>query len=89
MYMIQTCWRRTVCQNLLRVASSQGISALAAQGGVATLRSQSVATFSVLFFLLTENEAPQHELLSIESIEVHPFIHEGVCNSPTYWNLSK
>ncbi|WP_206672666.1 hypothetical protein, partial [Roseburia intestinalis] len=29
----QTCWRRTVCQNRLRTASTQGIVALAAQGG--------------------------------------------------------
>ena len=35
------------CQNRLRTASPQGIAALAAQGGVATLTERSDATFSV------------------------------------------
>ena len=57
---LQTCWRQTVCQNRLRMASPQGIAALAAQGGVATLTERSDETFPVWqFFLLTENEAPQ------------------------------
>ena len=38
---LQTCWRQTVCQNRLRTASPQGIAALAAQGGVATLSERS------------------------------------------------
>jgi len=57
---LQTCWRQTVCQNRLRTASTQGIAAQAAQGGVATLTEGRDETFSVWqFFLLTENEAPQ------------------------------
>ena len=54
---LQTCWRQTVCQNRLPTASPQGIAALAAQGGVATLTERSDAIKQ--FFLLTENEAPQ------------------------------
>ena len=76
---LQTCWRQTVCQNRLRTASPQGIAALAAQGGVATLTERSDATFSVKqFFLLTENEAPQDALLSTESIEVRPLVPKGI-----------
>ena len=37
LHIIQTYWRRTVCQNRLIAASPQGIAALAAQGGAATL----------------------------------------------------
>ena len=44
---LQTCWRRTVCQNRLRTASPQGIAALAAQGSVAPLTERSDETFSV------------------------------------------
>ena len=54
MYMIQTCWRRAVCQNRLRTESPQGIAALAAQGGVATLRSLRDATFSAKQFSSAE-----------------------------------
>ena len=65
----------------LRTASPQGIAALAAQGGVATLTERSDATFSVMqLFLLTENEAPQDALLSTESIEVRPLVPKGVCS---------
>ena len=40
---------------------------------------QSDETFSVWqFFLLTENEAPQDALLSIESIEVRPLVPKGI-----------
>ena len=56
MYMIQTCWRRAVCQNRLRTASPQGIAALAAQGGVATLTERSDATFSVMQFSSADGE---------------------------------
>ena len=56
MYMIQTCWRRAVCQNRLRTASPQGIAALAAQGGVATLTERSDATFSVKQFSSADGE---------------------------------
>ena len=52
----QTCWRRTVCQNRLRTASPQGIAALAAQGGVATLTERSDATFSVEQFSSADRE---------------------------------
>ena len=52
----QTCWRRTVCQNRLRTASPQGIAALAAQGGVATLTERSDATFSVMQFSSADGE---------------------------------
>ena len=46
---LQTCWRRTVCQNRLRTASPQGIAALAAQGGgVATLTERSDAGRTIL-----------------------------------------
>ena len=76
---LQTCWRQTVCQNRLRTASPQGIAALAAQGGVATLTERSDAAFEVWqFFLLTENEAPQDALLSTESIEVRPLVPKGI-----------
>ena len=44
---LQTCRPQTVCQNRLRTASPQGIAALAAQGGVATLAERSDATFEV------------------------------------------
>ncbi len=44
---LQTCWRQRVCQNRLRTASPQGIAALAAQGGVATLTERSDETFAV------------------------------------------
>ena len=53
---LQTCWRQTVCQNRLRPASTQGIVALAAQGGVATLTEQSDATFSVVQFSSADRE---------------------------------
>ena len=53
---LQTCWRRTVCQNRLRTASPQGIAALAAQGGVATLTERSDATFSVEQFSSADRE---------------------------------
>ena len=57
---LQTCWRQTVCQNRLRTASPQGVAALAAQGGVATLTEGRDEAFSVgQFLLLTGNEAPQ------------------------------
>ena len=79
---LQTCWRRTVCQNRLRTASPQGIAALAAQGGVATLTERSDWAFSVMqFFLLTENEAPQDARYSRQvSIEVRPFVPKGICH---------
>ena len=48
LHTIQTCWRRTVCQNRLRTASPQGTAALTAQGGVATLMERSDQTFSVM-----------------------------------------
>ena len=77
---LQACWRQTVCQNRLRTASPQGVAALAAQGGVATLTEQSDETFSVWqFFLLTENEAPQDARYSRqESIEVRPLVPKGI-----------
>ena len=76
---LQTCWRQTVCQNRLRTASPQGIDAQASQGSVTPLTEQSDETFSVWqFFLLTENEAPQDALLSIESIEVRPLVPKGI-----------
>ena len=76
---LQTCWRRTVCQNRLRTASPQGIDAQASQGSVAPLTERSVETFSVRqFFLPTGNEAPQDALLSTESIEVRPFVPKGI-----------
>ena len=76
---LQTCWRQTVCQNRLRTASPQGIDAQASQGSVAPLTEQSDETFPVWqFFLLTENEAPQDALLSIESIEVRPLVPKGI-----------
>ena len=53
---LQTCWRQTVCQNRLRTASPQGIAALAAQGGVATLTERSDATFSVEQFSSADRE---------------------------------
>ena len=53
---LQTCWRRTVCQNRLVAASPQGIAALAAQGGVATLTEQSDARFSDKQFLAADRE---------------------------------
>ena len=53
---LQTCWRQTTCQNRLRTASTQGIAALAAQGGVATVTKH---FRSSSFSLLTGNEAPQ------------------------------
>ena len=77
---LQTCWRQTVCQNRLRTASPQGIAALAAQGGVATLTERSDETFSVgQFFLLTGNEAPQDaRYFRQESIEVRPLVPKGI-----------
>ena len=57
MFNLQTCWRRTVSQNRSRLASPQRIAALAPQGGVATLKKRSDATFLVMqLFLLTKNE---------------------------------
>ena len=53
---LQTCWRQTVCQNRLRTASTQGIAALAAQGGVATLTERSDATFPVGQFSSADRE---------------------------------
>ena len=53
---LQTCWRQTVCQNRLRTASPQGIVALAAQGGVATLTEGRDATFSVGQFSSADRE---------------------------------
>ena len=53
---LQTCWRQTVCQNRLRMASPQGIAALAAQGGVATLTERSDATFSVMQYPPADGE---------------------------------
>jgi len=55
-FRLQTCWRRTVWQNRLRTASIQGIAALAAQGGVATLTERSDATFSVKQFSSADGE---------------------------------
>ena len=75
---LQTCWRQTVCQNRLRTASPQGIAALAAQGGVATLTEGRDETFSVRQFSSTGNEAPQDALLSTESIEVRPLVPKGI-----------
>ena len=77
---LQTCWRQTVCQNRLRTASPQGIAALAAQGGVATLTERSDATFSVMqFSSADENEAPQDARYSRqESIEVRPLVPKGI-----------
>ena len=57
---LQTCWRQTVCQTRLRTASPQGVAALAAQGGVATLTEGRDEAFLVgQFLLLTGNKAPQ------------------------------
>ena len=53
---LQTCWRQTFCQNRLRTASPQGIAALAAQGGVATLTERSDATFSVMQYPPADGE---------------------------------
>ena len=53
---LQTCWRQTVCQNRLLAASPQGIAALAAQGGVATLTEGRDATFSVGQFSSADRE---------------------------------
>ena len=53
---LQTCWRQTVCQNRLRTASPQGIAALAAQGGVATLTEGRDETFSVRQFSSADGE---------------------------------
>ena len=53
---LQTCWRQTVCQNRLRTASPQGIAALAAQGGVATLTERSDAAFEVCQFFSADRE---------------------------------
>ena len=53
---VLTCWRRTVCQNRLRTASTQGIAALAAQGGVATLTERSDETFSVMQLFSADRE---------------------------------
>jgi len=53
---LQTCWQQTVCQNRLRTASPQGIAALAAQGGVATLTERSDETFSVMQFSSADGE---------------------------------
>ena len=79
---LQTCWRQTVCQNRLRTASPQGVAALAAQGGVATLTEGRDEAFSVMqFFLLMENEAPQDALLSTESIEVRPLVPKGILSA--------
>ena len=78
---LQTCWRQTVCQNRLRTASPQGIAALAAQGGVATLTERSDAAYSrsCSILLLTENEAPQDARYSRqESIEVRPLVPKGI-----------
>ena len=77
---LQTCWRRTVCQNRLRTASPQGIDAQASQGGVATLTERSDATFEVMqFSSADENEAPQDARYSRqESIEVRPLVPKGI-----------
>ena len=53
---LQTCWRQTVCQNRLPPASPQGIAALAAQGGVATLTEGRDATFSVMQYPSADRE---------------------------------
>ena len=53
---LQTCWRQTVCQNRLRTPSPQGIAALAAQGGVATLTEGRDATFSVMQYPPADGE---------------------------------
>ena len=53
---LQTCRPQTVCQNRLRTASPQGVAALAAQGGVATLTEQSDATFSVMQLFSADRE---------------------------------
>ena len=52
----QTGWRQTVCQKRLRTASPQGIAALAAQGGVATLTERSDAAFEVKQFSSADRE---------------------------------
>ena len=77
---LQTCWRRTVCQNRLRTASPQGIDAQASQGSVAPLTERSVETFSVgQFSSADENEAPQDARYSRqESIEVRPLVPKGI-----------
>ena len=53
---LQTCWRQTVCQNRLRTASPQGVAALAAQGGVATLTEGRDEAFSVMQFFSADGE---------------------------------
>ena len=53
---LQTCWRQTVCQNRLPPASPQGIAALAAQGGVATLTEGRDETCSVGQFSSADRE---------------------------------
>ena len=53
---LQTCWRQTVCQNRLPPASPQGIAALAAQGGVATLTEGRDETCSVGQFSSADGE---------------------------------
>ena len=53
---LQTCWRRTVCQNRLRTASPQGIAAQASQGSVATLTEGRDETFSVMQFSSADGE---------------------------------
>ena len=53
---LQTCWRRTVCQNRLRTASPQGKDAQASQGSVAPLTERSVETFSVGQFSSADRE---------------------------------
>lgn len=65
--------------NLL-AAIPQGIAALAAQGGVATLTERSDATFEVMqFSSADENEAPQDARYSRqESIEVRPLVPKGI-----------
>ena len=80
---LQTCWRRTVCQNCLAAASTHRIAALTAQGGVATLTERSDATSrSVSFLLLTESEAPQDaRYFRQESIEVRPFVPKGILSA--------
>ena len=53
---LQTCWRQTACQNRLRTASPQGVAALAAKGGVATLTERSDATFPVMQYPPADGE---------------------------------
>ena len=52
----QTYWWRTVFQNHLRTASPQGIAAIAAQGGVATLTERSDTAFEVCQFSSADGE---------------------------------